>query len=1299
MPTQRERKRGRELPEALANPRFPAQLPITPRIGEIVDLLRRHQVLVVAGETGSGKTTQLPKACLAAGIGRFGAIAHTQPRRVAARTVSARIAEELGVELGREVGYAVRFADQTAAETVVKVMTDGLLLNEIQRDRRLSRYQCVIVDEAHERSLNVDFILGYLKRLLARRPDLKVIVTSATIDVQAFAKHFGDAPVVQVSGRGYPVETIYRPPENDDADRALVTCLETILRDAPSGRRDILVFQTGERDIFDNARLLKKAFDGRLDVLPLYARLPNAEQQRVFAPGGRQRVVLATNVAETSITVPNIGYVVDPGFARMSRYSYRAKLQRLPVEPISQASAAQRAGRCGRIAPGVCYRLYDADDLAARPPYTDAEIKRTNLAAVVLTMRAFGLGRIDSFPFIDPPHPRAISDAHRLLHELQAIDNDDQLTPTGRQMARLPVDPRLARMLIEAGRSGALAETLVVVAALASQDPRLRPLDRREAADQAHARFEQNDDGAASAGSAAKRQAKPGERSDFVVYLNLWRWLEDRRAELGRSAFRRLLEKSFLSPPRVREWQALHRQLRLACRDLGMKTNAQPADYATLHRALLSGSLGFIGHRRDPEPAHAERESRRPKRNRLIDYDGARGLRFNLFPASALSRRSPAWVVAAEISDTGRTWARCVAALEPAWIEDAAPHIKKSTLSAPRWDDARGEAVVDERITVYGLTVVAQRPRRAAETAPETARQLFVQEVLVKRHREGATDGANAARRPKARGRDRDIGAPFLDRNDHLLRRLDERQARGRRIDLLVSEKACADFYLARLPSEVCSVAAWRRFLREASAAQLAKMEMTEADLLAGVSTRFADQDFPTRLVCGQLDLPLTYKFAPGETDDGVTARVDLAQLAELDGDALDWLVPGFFEGKCIALFRALPKTHRRQLAPVPDRVRGILPRLLADSYRRGNLATALSTALHSTFGIAVPASAWRLREVPPHLRMNVKVAVGAGKPEQDRDVEALRERVLAKAGRAAAGRWRDKLERHGIARFPNDGMPESRIVCDRQGRLAVYPLLVDRGDSVDLLMALTGKGRAALNRGGYARLALLVDRVAVRHLRRQVERDGELALHYAPLGTIAQLTDAILLAAAWFAYFEGRPLPATADAFAERLASAKLAPVVAKTATCAKAILSRRFKVATALDGFDSPAFAPSVADMKSQLDDIAGAQFLATASSERLADICRYLDGMAHRIANLRPVKRDLARIATVKPWQDRLATLRAADGECDEEKIEDLRFLVQEFRIATFSQRLGTREKVSAKRLEGRFADAEKLAARRR
>ena len=1257
----------RQLPRRLVAPDYPPELPITPRIDEIVRLLRRHPVVVVAGETGSGKTTQLPKACLAAGLGVHGGIAHTQPRRLAARTVAARIAAELGVDLGAEVGYAVRFDERTSDATVIKVMTDGLLLNEIHRDRWLRRYECVIVDEAHERSLNVDFILGCLKRLLRRRKDLKVLVTSATIDVEAFADYFDGAPVVEVSGRGYPVETVYQPVE-EAAEKTLVDCLETIAREAPAGRRDILVFQSGEREIFDNAQLLKRAFEDRFDILPLYARLPPAEQQRVFAPGGRQRVVLATNVAETSITVPNIGYVVDPGFARISRYSYRAKLQRLPVEAISRASAAQRAGRCGRIAPGVCYRLYGEEDFQSRPAYTDPELKRTNLAAVVLAMRAFRLGAIETFPFIEPPDPRAVRDAVRLLHELQALV-EDELTEVGRTMARLPVDPRLARVLIEAARNDALAEALIVVSALAAQDPRLRPLDRRAAADQAHAVFEQ-----------PGADEPDGPKSDFLTFTRLWRWLEDNRAEHSRNAFRRLLEKRFLSPNRVREWRALHRQLLLACRHLGMKVNRDPADYARVHRALIAGSLGFIGlkrdvgeHRDQGVPGTARRRERR-----LAEYDGARGMRFRLFPGSALRKAAPQWIVAAEINDTGTTFARCVAAIEPEWVEQAGRHVAKSNFSEPYWDERRGEAMVRERVTVYGLTVVAARPRRVAESDPATARELFAFEALARRHRQPV---------------ERRIRAGFLEGNEALARRVEERQAKTRRADLLVGDKARADFYLARLPAQVCSVPTWERYAGQADEADLARFVMTETDLVTGVEARLGADDFPTRLRTGDVTLPLAYKFAPGTPDDGVTIRVELGVLPQLDQDTLDWLVPGFFAEKCEALMRGLPKSLRRRLAPVPDRLRALLPRLLAsDGYRRGNMYTALSVAIRATSGVAIPVAEWRPAKLPPHLRMNVQVR-GARKriADQDRDLAALQSRLLATVEQAIAGDVRRDRERHGITEFPDEGVPGFFMTDSDAGRARLYPVLVDRGDSVDLLVHTTPTRQATLNRGGFTRLALLADAASTRYLRRELERDAALALGYAPLGTFAELADAVTMTAAWYTYFENRELPATRAEFEARVAQgrASLVPTFEQIRDRVREILGKRAVLAVKVDALTSPAHTACRTDLAEQLDEIAGPHFLRATPSDRLADLPRYLDGMVMRIDNLQGrIQRDLAGMEAVGQWQRRLADL--SEQEAD---VADLRFLVQEFRVATFSQRVGTRGKVSAKRLETRFQAAER------
>ena len=1270
------------LPPALTNPQFPAELPIAARIGEIVRLLGRHRTLIVAGETGSGKTTQIPKACLAAGLGRRGMIAHTQPRRLAARAVSARIAEELGARLGGEVGYAVRFSDRVSDATVVKVMTDGLLLAELRRDRLLRRYECVIVDEAHERSLNVDFILGCLKRLLAQRRDLRVVVTSATIDVARFAEYLGGAPVVEASGRGHPVEVVYRPVEGT-AESALIDCLAVIAKEAPAGRRDILVFQSGEREIFENAQVLRRAFAQRFDILPLYARLPATEQRRVFAPGGRQRVVLATNVAETSLTVPNIGYVVDPGFARVSRYSYRAKLQRLPIEPIAQANAAQRAGRCGRVAPGVCYRLYDKGDLDARPAYLDPELKRTNLASVVLTMRAFRLGDVETFPFLDPPDRRAVRDATQLLHELQAL-RDDRLTEIGRTMARLPVDPRLARMIVAGSRNGALAEALVIASALAVQDPRLRPPDRREAADRAHALFA--DSAPTPGGSRPSRNPKPG-RSDFLAFLNLWRWLEETRASATRSGFRRILEKRFLSPARVREWHAVHRQLVLACRDQGLKINAQAADYATLHRALLAGSLGFIGQRRDPAEQRraSAAEAGGSGKRRRVEYDGARGLRFRLWPGSALARQPPAWLVAAEIADGGETFARCAAAVAPEWIEEAARHLAKSSFSEPRWDAARGEAIVDERVTLYGLALVPRRPRRAAEVDAATAREIFVAEALV---------------RPNEQGKR--IRAAFLDHNQRLIDQVKEREARGRRADLLASEKARADFYLARLPAEVCSIAEWERYARQCGAEDLAAFEMTERDVLAADAPPPGADDFPMRLRCGEATLPLAYRFAPGEPGDGVTARVAIGQLAQLDADALEWLVPGLLEEKCLALVRALPKSLRRRLAPAAQRVRAVLPALLArKAYRRGKLAVALSDALYAEAGVRVPAAEWRLDALPAHLRMNVQVRGARRRPlDQDRDLAALRGRLQAAVENAIGADARQEHQRLGLQAFPEQGVTQTLTVrSGGAGRAVVHPVLVDRGDGVDLLTHATPQGQAELNRAGYARLALLAQAPSARRLGRAIERDLPLAQRYAPLGGIAELADALLLAGAWAAYFDGRELPETRAAFDACLAAGKLAEAVGDLLQSARATLAKRFEVARALGGLDSPAFAASRADLEAQLEALVRPRFPWTTPKDRVADLPRYLDGMAYRIAKLPGnVKRDQAGMAALAPWLARLAALRAAPDANAKAAAVELRFAVEEFRIATFSQPIGTRGKASAKRLAAAFEAAENAAGLR-
>ena len=1291
MNPERPARRGRQRPrpadaaaiarraERLPALTYPPELPISAHIDEIVECIRAHPVVIVAGETGSGKTTQLPKACLAAGRGVRGMIAHTQPRRLAARTVAARIAQELQVPLGGQVGFAVRFARAWSEDTLVKVLTDGLLLAEIQHDRRLAAYDTLILDEAHERSLNIDFLVGYAKRLLRRRRDLKLIVTSATIDVEAFQRHFDGAPVVSVGGRGYPVDVVWRDAE-DDPD-PIAACLDEIARRrSRSSARDVLVFLPGEREILETSQRLRRAYRDRYEVLPLYSRLPAREQARIFdsRPAANPRVILATNVAETSVTVPNVGYVIDSGLARISRYSFRSKIQRLPVEPISQASAEQRKGRCGRVAPGTCYRLYSEADFENRPRYTDPELTRTNLASVVLQMRAFELGDVSRFPFIDPPDPRAVRDAVRSLQELGALDGD-RLTQIGRSMARLPVDPRLARMLIAASRTRCLREMLIVVSALAIQDPRERPPDRRQAADEAHARYAHPD-------------------SDFLAFVNLWNALEEAREELTRSAFRRHLERNHLSAFRVAEWRSLHRQLLLAARALGMRLNAAAADYAAVHRALLAGSLGFVG-------LHDEARV----------YQGARNLKFRIFPGSVLARKRPGggaaeaggarakgaggagakgaggagakWVVAAEIAETGQTYARCVARVEARWVEEAAQALLRRTHSEPHWDAHRGEAMVFERATLYGLPVVERRAVRLAPIDPPAARELFVRHAFV-----GSADGVvRSGRHPRP---------AFLDANLALVRRIVELQARGRRADVLADADAQTGFYLERLPEAVSSVASLTAWLAKAEPAAVERLAMTEADLMARTDVVASDADYPSVLPCDGLELPLKYRFAPGEPDDGVSVRIDLGVLQHLRQGPLDWLVPGFFEQKCVALLKALPKSVRRRLAPVPDKARELTAFLLRpERYRQGGLLTALAERIEADYGVAVGAGDWRPDAIAPFLRLNVQVRGARGRVvDRDRDLEALQRRLLARVERGAEAA-RERYERQGLKTFPDDGVPETLTVDGRAGRVLAYPALRDDGDRVDLVLLTHRSSQRATNRRGYSRMALLADRGRTRRLRRNIEAERTMALHYATLGPRARLVDELLLAAAWTCLFDGAALPATPHEFEQALAAggARLASACGAVVDASRAILAHRFEAVRAIATLESPAFRASREDMAAHVARLVPADFPNRIPPERLADVPRYLDAIVYRATHLQGrVQRDIEGSEEAARWAARLDALDEALPGTPE--IVAARYLVEEYRVALFSQRIGTREKVSATRLGRVFEPLERNAGLR-
>lgn len=1219
---------------------YPDELPISGHAEEIGRLLRDHQVVVVAGETGSGKTTQLPKICLEAGFGRRGMIAHTQPRRLAARSVAARIAEEMAVTLGEEVGYAVRFSDQTGPATLVKLVTDGLLLTEIRRDRLLENYDVIIVDEAHERSLNIDYLLGYLKQILARRKDLKVIITSATIDVDAYAKHFGGAPVVEVSGRGYPVEVRYVGDDRPLEER-LLECIEDIETGGLGHARDVLVFQSGEREILDTARLLRDAVGERLEILPLYARLSARDQQRVFQPGQRRRVVLATNVAETSLTVPNIGYVIDPGFARISRYSYRSKLQRLPVEPISQASANQRMGRCGRIAPGVCYRLYEEADYLGRPEFTDPEIRRTNLAGVVLSMEAFGLGDPTRFPFLDPPDPGAVRDARKLLEELGAMA-DGAITDVGRTMARLPVDPRLARMLVAADQHRCLAEVLIITSALAVQDPRERPAEKRGSADRAH-----------------EQHADP--RSDFMAFLNLWRFHEQAREENSRAGLRRVLEKNFLSPARMREWRDLHRQLLLAIRELGMRVNQSPAGYDEIHRAVLSGSLSLIG-------LHEEKGA----------YLGPRNLRFRIFPGSGLASRRPRWLMAGEITETQRIYARCVAAVEAPWIEAAAGHLVKRSYSEPHWSARRGEVVVHESVSLYGLPLAEQRRVSYTRIDPAASRDLMIREGLQK----------GAIKQP----------LPFVEHNVALTAQLLDREARGRRRDLLISEDAQAALYAERLPPQAASIAQIERWWRKADERSRAALFFTEADLTRPDAGPVGEADFPSALTLRGAALPLKYRFAPGTEDDGISIQVPLGALPALVPEALEWSVPGFFPQVCEQWLRSLPKRKRRLLAPVPDRVEELAPLLLrSDRYRQGRLPVALAQAVADRFDVRIDADDWDRSRIEPHLLMNVQVLGEDGQVlAQGRDLAALQSRFAGQARsrvRAGAG---EAWQRPELDRFPDDVTIDGPVTLSEAGDTVVaYPALVDRQDHVDLVVLPSEREQRIANARGYARLALLSLGQTTRHLKKRAEREKNLGLHYAPLGTAAELRDELLRGAAWYCFFADRPLPADERAFSARLAAHKgeLAGVFESVLTDLRTILEKRFEVARRLDELNSPAFADAVADARARLAGLVPADVLSRTPLARLADLPRYLDALRYRIDHLQgKVGRDRELCAVTDAFEARLARLATMDA-VPEGEYQALRFGLEELRVALFAEPLGTRGKISPKRLDRDFQALER------
>ena len=1233
--------------------RYDDSLPIAAKRDEIKAAIAKHQVVVIAGETGSGKTTQLPKICLELGRGVHGLIGHTQPRRIAARSVATRVAEELNTPLGELVGYQVRFEDQSTDSTLIKLMTDGILLAETQHDRYLEKYDTIIVDEAHERSLNIDFLLGFLKTLLVRRPDLKLIITSATIDLARFSAHFNDAPIVEVSGRTFPVDTWYRPllgeqDENGETleddlsvDQAILRALDEFAAfERSEGKRpgDVLVFLPGEREIRDAADLLRKANLKHAEVLPLYARLSPAEQQKIFQSRPGRKIVLATNVAETSLTVPGIRYVIDSGTARISRYSYRAKVQRLPIEAVSQASANQRKGRCGRVEPGICVRLYSEDDFNGRPAFTDPEILRTNLAAVILQMLHLRLGAIEQFPFIEAPDGKAISDGFNLLQELSAVNREGQLTPLGRQLARLPVDPRLGRMLLEGAKQGSLQEVLIIASALSVQDVRERPPERQQAADQAHAQWKDVD-------------------SDFAALVNLWRGFEEQRLALGASALRSWCRKNFLNYLRLREWRDSHRQLSLICKELQLSNNTTPADFPKLHKAILSGLFSQIGQKTEEG-----------------DYLGARQRRFWIHPSSGLGKKRPQWLMTAELVETTKLYARQVAKIEPDWIEPLAGHLIKKNHFEPHWEKKRGQVVAYEQITLYGLIVVGRRAVHYGPIEPVLSRELFIREGLVR--------GEIQSR------------AHCLKANSELLEQLDELEAKARRRDILADEETLFAFYDARIPAEIHQTATFDSWYKIESAKNPQLLIMREEDVLAREANEVTAAHYPDKLQLGELQLPLTYHFEPNHPRDGVTLRVPAPLLPQLPSERLEWLVPGVLEAKCVALVRELPKALRKNFVPVPDFIKAALARI---NFAEGSLPAALGRELQRMTGVRVPDEAWveAAQQLDSHLRMNLEVVDATGKfLGEGRDLAELTAR-FAEASQAALAIPQKQAQQ------PVQAKAFAEVAASTQHKIAglsmtVFPALVEEAGVVKEERFSTAAEADFQHRRALQRLLLQQLAEPAKFLRSKLPGLTELGLLYRDMGRVDALVEDILLASLDSCILEGvEPLPRDGAALAA-LAEQKRGAWTEHAERLAKLTLEilklwhalqKRFK------GKIDLAQAVALNDIKKlQLSNLVYPGFVRETPAEWLKELPRYLRAVEQRFDKLAgQLQKDRVWSGELNAcwaqYQARLSKHRQ-EGKRDPQLVL-YRWMLEEYRVSLFAQQLGTKLPVSDKRVSKQWS----------
>lgn len=1220
---------------------YPALLPVSQKRDDIAQAIAHHQVVIVAGETGSGKTTQLPKICAELGRGKYGLIGHTQPRRLAARSVANRIAEEMETELGGFVGYKVRFTDQISDQTQIKLMTDGILLAEIQNDRFLNQYDTIIIDEAHERSLNIDFILGYLKQLLPRRPDLKVIITSATIDPERFSKHFSNAPIIEVSGRTYPVEVRYRPLTGDDDSESDRDQLEGIFQAVDElcdeGLGDILIFMNGEREIRDTADALSKRNLRDTEIVPLYARLSAGEQNKIFQPHAGRRIVLATNVAETSLTVPGIKYVIDPGTARISRYSYRTKVQRLPIEPISQASANQRKGRCGRTEEGICIRLYSEEDFLSRPEFTDPEILRTNLASVILQMTALGLGDIEAFPFVEAPDKRNIQDGVRLLEELGAIndqikDPKKRLTESGKQLARLPIDPRLARMVLEASKLGCLKEVMIIASALSIQDPRERPSDKQQSADDKHRRFNHED-------------------SDFLTLVNLWHYIGQQQKALTSNQFRRQCKLDYLNYLRVREWQDVYTQLHQSTREMGFKLNDEPGSYHAVHSAILVGLLSHIG----------------MKDQEKNEYHGARNARFNIFPASGLFKKQPKWVMSAELVETSKLWARVVAKIEPDWIEPLAKHLIKRSYSEPHWSKKNAAVMAYEKVMLYGIPIVPKRLVNYGTIDPVLSREIFIRSALV----EGDWETKHA----------------FFKQNRALLAEVEELEHKSRRRDILVDDEELFQFYDQRVGTEVVSGRHFDAWWKTASRKTPDLLSFEKEMLFKGDASHITDLDYPNFWHQGNLKLKLSYQFEPGENSDGVTVHIPLPILNQVEPHGFDWQIPGLRHELVVSLIKSLPKTLRKNFVPAPNYADAFLARVTPFEMP---LLDAMEKELRRMTGVTVLREDWKLDQLPAHLKITYRAVDHRNrKLNESCDLHELKESLKEKVQETLSQVADDDIEQRDLHTWSFGELP--KVYQQKRGGFEVraYPALVDKKDSVEIKLFETEQEQLSAMRAGQRRLILLNVPSPIKYLHANLPNKSKLGLYFNPYGKVLDLIDDCIACGVDKLIEERGGIvwePQAFEALKEHV-RAELGDTVVEIAKQVETILTTAYNINKRLKGKVDFTMAFALSDVKAQIEGLIFSGFATECGWKRLPDILRYMRAIERRMEKL-PVdpNKDRLHMLKIESVANKYKELlnKIPKGMAIPDNVREIRWMLEELRVSYFAQQLGTPYPVSDKRI---------------